>query len=362
MLFAQFMIWSYNAVLWILPFLLAAVAISQWRLASRIAGLQRMIPSQQGVAGQSTGVMTVRAAPDDAGALPGQDQVTSGTGETLPLSPHPVAAGTVPAKEPLLRKLRRNWMSVAAVLLPIFLWPWSLLFICLIQARLVAQVDRIQQAVAPRTDRAIAAEVPETGIVRENALAEAGAPEPHRANRAGTWLGVGVAGVLVAAGLMFGPAGSRWGLLFNPLSPWVQVGVAVGLGFGLMVYGAWAERRLKRRPSQGIAFLPFICAGAGLFLLYSACAVLVAEGLVQTEDAGHLVFGALLLISAFAAILSGVKSPLLLLLGMTGAAMAPFAVYVPRAESSLQHMLLVFAALALIGLLLERVRLWGGPV
>ena len=116
MLFTQFMIWSYNAVMWILPFLLAAVAISQWRLASRVAGLQRMIPSQQGVAGQSTRVMTEGAAPDDA--LPGQDQVTSGTGETLPHSPHPVAAGKVPAKEPLLRKLRRNWMSVAAVLLP----------------------------------------------------------------------------------------------------------------------------------------------------------------------------------------------------------------------------------------------------
>jgi len=365
MLFTQFMIWAYNAIMLILPVLLAAVAISQWRLASRIAGLQRMIPPQQGLVGQSTGVMTLRATPDDA--LPGRDQVTSGTGETLPLSPHPVAAGKVPAREPLLRKLRRNWMSVAAVLLPIFHWPLSLLFVCLIQARLVAQVDRIQQALAPRTDRTIAAEVPETGMVRENALAKAGTPdpmppEPHRANRAGTWLGVGVAGVLVAAGLMFGPAGSRWGLLFNPLSPWVQVGVAVGLGFGLMVYGAWTERRLKRRPSEGIAYLPLICAGAGLFLLYSACVALITEDIVLREDAGHLVFGALLLISAFAVILSGVKSPLLLILGMTGAAMAPFAVYVPRVELSLYVMLPQFAALALIGLLLERVRLWGGPV
>jgi hypothetical protein len=364
MLFTQFMIWAYNAIMLILPVLLAAVAISQWRLASRIAGLQRMIPPQQGLAGQSTGVMTVGAAPDDA--LPGRDQVTSGTGETLPLSPHPVAAGKVPAKEPLLRKLRRNWMSIAAVLLPIFHWPLSLLFVCLIQARLVAQVDRIQQALAPRTDRTIAAEVPETGMVRENALAEAGGPgpmppDPHRANRAGTWLSLGIAGVLMVAGYIFGPAGNIW-IFHNPLDPQVQVGVAVGLGFGLMVYGAWAERRLKRRPSQGIAFLPFICAGAGLFLLYSACAVLVTEDLVQKEDAGHLVFGALLLISAFAVILSGVKSPLLLILGMTGAAMAPFAVYVPRIEASLYSMLPHFAALALIGLLLERVRLWGRPV
>jgi hypothetical protein len=199
-------------------------------------------------------------------------------------------------------------------------------------------------------------------VVRENALAEAGAPEPHRANWLGKWLSLAIAGLLMVAGYIFGPAGNGWFFLSNPLDPQVQVGVAVGLGFGLMVYGAWAERRLKRRPSQGIAFLPFICAGAGLFLLYSACAVLVTEDLVQKEDAGHLVFGALLLISALAVILSGVKSPLLLLLGMTGAAMAPFAVYVPRAESSLQHMLLVFAALALIGLLLERVRLWGRPV
>lgn len=364
MLFTQFIIWAYNAIMLILPVLLAAIAIPQWRLASRIAGLQRMIPPQQGLADQSTGTMPVGAAPDDA--LPGRDQVTSGTGETLPLSPRPVAAGKVPAKEPLLRKLRRNWMSVAAVLLPIFHWP-LLLLLNLIQARLVAQVDRIQQALAPIKDRAIAAEVPETGMGRENALAKAGTPdpmppEPHRANRAGTWPVVGVAGVLAAAGLMFGPAGSRWGLLFKPLDPWVQVGVAVGLGFGLMVYGAWAEHRLKRRPSQGIAFLPFICAGAGPFLLYSACVALITEDIVLREDAGHLVFGALLLISAFAVILSGVKSPLLLILGMTGAAMAPFAVYVPRAELSLCVMLPQFAALALIGLLLERVRLWGGPV
>jgi hypothetical protein len=366
-MFTKFMISATSAILLILPFLLAAVAISQWRLASRIAGLQRMIPSQQGLAGQSTGVMTVGTTPDDAGALPGQDQVTSGTGETLPLSPQPAAAGKVPAKEPLLRKLRRNWMSIAAVLLPIFLWPWSLLFICLIQARLVAQVDRIQQALAPRTDRTIAAEVPETGMARENALAKVGTPgpmppDPHRANRAGNWLSLGIAGVLMVAGYIFGPVGNTWSFHSNPLDPWVQVGVAVGFGFGLMVYGAWAERRLKRRPSQGIAFLPFICAGAGLFLLYSACVALITEGLVQTEDTGHLVFGAMILISALAVILSGVKSPLLLILGMTGAAMAPFAVYVPRAESSLQHMLLVFAALALIGLLLERVRLWGRPV
>ena len=364
MLFTQFMIWAFNATMWILPFLLAAVAISQWRLASRIAGLQRMIPPQQGVVGQGTGAMTGEAAPDDA--LPGQDQVTSGTGETLPLSPQPLAAGKVPEKDPFLRKLRRNWMSIAAVLLPIFLWPLSLLFLCLIQARLVSQVDSIKQALAPEKDRTIAAEVPQTGMVRENALAKAGTPdpmtpEPHRANRAGTWLSLGIAGVLVAAGVIFGPAGSRWGFLFNPLNQWVQVGVAVGLGFGLMVYGAWAERRLKRRPSRGIAFLPFICAGAGLFLLYSACVALITEDIVLGEDAGHLVFGALLLISAFAVILSGVKSPLLLLLGMTGAAMAPFAVYVPRAELSLYVMLPQFAALALIGLLLERVRLWGGP-
>jgi hypothetical protein len=350
----------------ILPFLLAAVAISQWRLASRIAGLQRMIPSQPGGADQNSGAMTVVSAPEDDDTFPGQAQVTSGTGETLPLSPQPVAAGKVPAKEPLLRKLRRNWMSIAAVLSAIFVWPLSLMLLCLTQARLVSQVDSIKQALAPEKDRTIAAEVPEMGMPLENVPAEAGAPGPmppdrHRANRAGTWLSLGIAGVLMVAGYIFGPAGNGWFFLSNPLDPSVQVGVAVGFGFGLMVYGAWTERWLKRRPSKGIAYLPFICAGAGLFLLYSACAVLVTEGLVHTEDAGHLVFGALLLISAFAVILSGVKSPLLLILGMTGAAMAPFAVYVPQAESSLYLMLQQFAALALIGLLLERVRLWGGP-
>jgi hypothetical protein len=364
MSFMPFLMWSTAAIMMISPFLLAAVAISQWRLASRIAGLQRMIPPQQVVAGQSTGAMTGEAAPDDA--LPGQDQVTSGTGETLPLSPQPVAAGNVPAKEPLLRKLTRNWMSIAAVLLPIILWPLSLLFLCLIQARLVSQVDSIKQALAPEKDRTIAAEIPQTGMAWENALAEAGAPgpmppDPHRANRAGTWLSLGIAGVLMVAGYIFGPAGNRWSFHSNPLDPWVQVGVAVGFGFGLMVYGAWTERRLKRRPSQSIAFLPFICAGAGLFLLYSACVVLITEDIVLGEDAGHLVFGALLLISAFAVILSGVKSPLLLLLGMTGAAMAPFAVYFSGVEASIYTLLPVFAALALIGLLLERVRLWGGP-
>ena len=367
MLFTQFMIWATSASLLILPFLLAAVAISQWRLASRIAGLQRMIPSQQGVAGQSTGVMTEGAAPDDAGALPGQDQVTSDTGETLPVLPQPVAAGKVPAKEPLLRKLRRNWMSIAAVLSAMFLWPLSLMLLCLTQARLVSQVDSIKRAVAPEKDRTIAAEVPETGMARESALAEACTPDPmppdpHRANRAGTWLSAGGAGVLMVAGYTYLTVVMRRRFGDAPLDPWVQVGVAVGLGFGLMVYGAWTERRLKRRPSQGIAYVPFICAGAGLFLLYSACAVLITEGLVQTEDAGHLVFGAMLLISAFAIILSGVKSPLLLILGMTGAAMAPFAVYVPRMEASLYSMLPHFAALALIGLLLERVRLCGRPV
>jgi len=373
MSFMPFLMWSTAAIMMILPFLVAAIVISQWRLASRVAGLQRVILSQQGVASQSTGAMTLVSAPKDADALPVQVKMTSDTGEAVPLSPQPAAGGKVPEKDPFLRKLRRNWMSIAAVLLAIFLWrfpllwPFSLLLLCLIQARLVSQVDSIKQALAPEKDRTIAAEVPEMGMARESSLAEADgsdpmSPDPHRANRAGTWLSLAIAGVLMVAGYVFGPAGNRWSFHSNPLDPWVQIGVAVGLGFGLMVYGAWTERRLKRRPSQGIAFLPFICAGAGLFLPYSACVVLITEDLVLREDAGHLVFGALLLISAFAVILSGVKSPLLLILGMTGAAMAPFAVYFSGLEASIYTLLPVFAALALIGLLLERVRLWGGPV
>jgi len=68
MLFVKLSLFAHS----VLPFLLAAVAISQWRLASRVAGLQGTILSQQGVAGQGTGAMTVGAAPDDADALPGQ--------------------------------------------------------------------------------------------------------------------------------------------------------------------------------------------------------------------------------------------------------------------------------------------------
>ncbi|MCA3509272.1 MAG: hypothetical protein IOC80_14575 [Rhodobacter sp.] len=367
MLFVKFMISATTASLLILPFLLAAVAISQWRLASRVAGLQRVISLQQGVASQGTGTMTLVSAPGDDDALPGQDQVTRDTGETVPLPPQPAAGGKVPAKDPFLRKVRRNWMFIAAALSAIFFWPLLLPLLSLIQARLVSQVDSIGQALAPRKDRTIVAEIPETGMPRESAVAEAGAPdpmplEPHRANWLGNWLSLGIAGLLMVAGYTYGTAGMRRRFGDAPLDPWVQVGVLVGFGFGLMVYGAWTERRLKRRPSQGIAFLPFICAGAGLFLLYSACVALITEGLVQTEDTGHLVFGAMLLVPALAVILSGVKSPLLLILGMTGAAMAPFAVYVPRAELSLYVMLPQFAALALIGLLLERVRLWGGPV
>jgi len=48
-------------------------------------------------------------------------------------------------------------MSVAAVLLAIIFWPFSLLFLWLIQERLVSQVDGIQQALAPEKDWTIAA-------------------------------------------------------------------------------------------------------------------------------------------------------------------------------------------------------------
>ena len=153
MLFVKLSLFAHS----VLPFLLAAVAISQWRLASRVAGLQGTILSQQGVAGQGTGAMTVGAAPDDADALPGQDRVNRDTGKTVPLPPQPAAGGKVPSKEPFLRKLRRNWMSVAAVLLAIIFWPFSFLFLWLIQERLVSQVDGIQQALAPEKDRTIAA-------------------------------------------------------------------------------------------------------------------------------------------------------------------------------------------------------------
>jgi len=104
-----------------------------------------------------------------------------------------------------------------------------------------------------------------------------------------------------------------------------------------------------------------ICAAAGPYPLYSGCFAMITKGFVRKVYAGHIVIEAPILTSAFAAILSGIKRPLLLL-GMTGAAMAPFALHITGPEDFICRRLPVLAASARIGWLPERVRLWGRTV
>jgi hypothetical protein len=89
--------WTKAVLTMILAFLPAAIAISQWRLLSRITDLTRVILSRQGVASQGTGEMNLLSAPDADEALPGRDQMRGDTGETAPLPPQP-AAGQSPGE------------------------------------------------------------------------------------------------------------------------------------------------------------------------------------------------------------------------------------------------------------------------
>jgi uncharacterized membrane protein len=159
-----------------------------------------------------------------------------------------------------------------------------------------------------------------------------------------------LAGVsLVLAGVFLVQYGVENGLL----TPKMRVLGAIGLGFALMGGGEYIRRKTSGDEAGNFALLPSVFAGAGLVAVFVA--VLSAHmlyGLIGPETA---MLG-LALTGALAVLLGWVYGPLLAMLGVFGALLAPFLLGSNGQNAGPLH--LYFAFIAAVGLAIDAYKRW----
>lgn len=163
------------------------------------------------------------------------------------------------------------------------------------------------------------------------------------------WVYVVSAASLGLAGIFFVQYGIENGLL----PPWLRVMSGIGFGCGLIAAGEWMRRRHGDDEASSTAFLPSVFAGAGLVSVFAATlAARQVYGLIGPEVAfaGHLVT------AAGAVALGWFYGPLLVAVGLIGAALAPFIVAGGSAPTGWLYG--YFALIAAVGLAVDAVRGW----
>jgi uncharacterized membrane protein len=163
------------------------------------------------------------------------------------------------------------------------------------------------------------------------------------------WVYAVSAASLALAGVFFVQYGIEKGLL----PPELRVLAGVAFGLCLVAVGEWLRRRGGDEGDTTTAYLPSVFAGAGLVSVFAA--VLAARqmyGLIgpQTAFAGHLVTAAL------AVGLGWFYGPLLVAVGLLGAAAAPF--IVAGGSDPAAWLYGYFALIAAVGLAVDAVRRW----
>ena len=163
------------------------------------------------------------------------------------------------------------------------------------------------------------------------------------------WVYAVSAASLALAGVFFVQYGIEKGLL----PPELRVLAGVAFGLCLVAVGELLRRRGGDEGDTTTAYLPSVFAGAGLVSVFAA--VLAARqmyGLIgpQTAFAGHLVTAAL------AVGLGWFYGPLLVAVGLLGAAAAPF--IVAGGSDPAAWLYGYFALIAAVGLAVDAVRRW----
>ena len=154
---------------------------------------------------------------------------------------------------------------------------------------------------------------------------------------------------LALAGVFFVQYGMEKGLL----PPGLRVLAAIAFGACLIAAGEWMRRKHGDSVESTTAYLPSVFAGAGLVSIFAA--VLSARqmyGLIgpETAFAGHLVTAVL------AVGLGWFYGPLLVAVGLLGAAMAPFIVAGGSAPTAWLYG--YYGLIAGVGLTVDAVRRW----
>lgn len=163
------------------------------------------------------------------------------------------------------------------------------------------------------------------------------------------WVYAISAASLALAGVFFVQYGIEQGLL----PPRLRVLVAICFGGCLILAAEWMRRRHGDGEAVSTAYLPSVFAGAGLVSIFAAVlSARVMYGLIgpQTAFAGHV------LTAGLAIGLGWIYGPLLVSVGLLGAAAAPFIV---AGEASAEPWLYAyFGLIGFVGLAVDTLRRW----
>ncbi len=154
---------------------------------------------------------------------------------------------------------------------------------------------------------------------------------------------------LALAGVFFVQYGMENGLL----PPAARVLAAMAFGVALILGGEWLRRRHGDGEGVSTAYLPSVFSGAGLVSIFAA--ILAARQLYGLIGPGTA-FGGLLITALAAVVLGWFHGPLLVAVGLLGAAAAPF--LVSGGGEAAPWLYGYFALIAATGLAVDAVRRW----
>lgn len=163
------------------------------------------------------------------------------------------------------------------------------------------------------------------------------------------WVYAVAAASLALAGVFFVQYGIENGLL----PPSARVAAALLFGLALVAAGEWLRRRSGDGEEVSTAYLPSVFSGAGIVSIFAA--IVAARQMYGLIDEG-VAFAGLMATAAGAVALGWFSGPLLVVVGLLGAAAAPFVVggNSGAAPWLYGHYLLVLMA----GLAVDTVRKW----
>ena len=163
------------------------------------------------------------------------------------------------------------------------------------------------------------------------------------------WVYVVSAASLALAGIFLVQYGIQNGLL----PPWLRVVAAYGFGAALIGAGDWMRRKMGDGEDSDTAYLPSVFAGAGIVTLLAAT---IAARQLYELIGPNLSFALHVLTALLAIGLGWFYGPLLIAIGLIGAAAAPFLVGSDSAATPLLYG--YYGLIAALGLAVDAIRRW----
>lgn len=133
------------------------------------------------------------------------------------------------------------------------------------------------------------------------------------------WVYAAAAASLALAGIFF----VQYGIENSLLPPAARVVCALIFGAALIAAGEWLRRKHGDGKESSTAYLPSVFSGAGIVSIFGA--IVAARQLYDLIDVG-VAFAGLMVTAAGAVALGWFTGPLLVVVGLVGAALAPFLV------------------------------------